>query len=287
MQNPTTPAQNCPTPAGPYHPLFSDPAADTVLRSSDGTLFRVPSVTLRRAAGYFAATLPATADAEPASAAVLARVLCALCGRAPPTDAQLDFGSAEAALALAAHWDAPGAAARVRDAMGGAEFLAEPLRLYAIAAREGWAEEAHRAARGTLALALYDDAYREALGRVPACDLLALLGLHRRRRDELDQMLSGGDADGVSAVEVAGRCGACGRWSDNYLWREFRARIYVEMDTRPLGDTVTGFAVDEWSEARACWSAKCEGAECGKPIYNRDAILREIKACIERLPDTV
>ncbi|KAJ6511789.1 hypothetical protein DFH09DRAFT_941721 [Mycena vulgaris] len=275
-----------------YHPLFSDPAADTVLRSTDGTLFRVPSLTLRRTAGYFAATLPATADTEPAPAAVLARVLCMLCGRASPIAEPMDWAAAEAALALAAHWDAPGAVARVRDAVGGAAFQAEPLRLYALAVRAGWAGEARTAARGTLALGLHDEAHRDLLSRVPACDVMALLGLHRRRRDVLDRMLGGGradsgDPDGVTLAKVDGRCAGCGLEADNYAWREFRARIFVEMDTRPLGDTVTGFAVEEWSEARACWSSKCSGAGCGKAIYDKDAILREIKACIERLPDTV
>ncbi|KAJ7073508.1 hypothetical protein B0H15DRAFT_806696 [Mycena belliarum] len=281
MQNTTAPA---------FHPLFADPAADTVLRSSDGVLFRAPSATLRRAAGYFAATLPATADTEPAPAVTLARVLCALCGvPPPPTAPPLDLAGAEAMLALAAHWDAPGAAARVRDSLGGAAFLAEPLRLYALAARAGWVEEAQGAARGTLALALFDDAHREALARVPARDLLALLALHRRRRDVLDGMLSGWDAQGVGAALVSGRCGACGARTEKYdhVWREFRARIFHEMDVRPLGDTVTGFAGEEWNQARACWSAKCGGAECGKLLYDKDAILQQIKGCIERLPDTV
>ncbi|KAF8193899.1 hypothetical protein K438DRAFT_1919183 [Mycena galopus ATCC 62051] len=270
-----------------YHPLFNDPAADTVLRSTEGTLFRVPAFVLRRTTDYFAATLPATADAEQIPldepAALLAQVLSILCGFPPPDGAALDFDTAEAILGLAERWDAPGAAARVRDAITGPVFLAEPLRLYVVAVRAGWADEARVASRGTLVLGLYDEVHTELLRRLPTRDLMALLGLHRRRRDTLDSLLR----TDVNAAAVSGACGACGLQGDNYLWREYRARIFTEMDTRALGDTVIGSAVDEWREALACWSAKCKGAECGKAIYDRDAILPQIKACIDRLPDTV
>jgi hypothetical protein len=211
-----------------YHPLFNDPAADTVLRSTEGTLFRVPAFVLRRTAGYFVATLPDTAAAEPIPleepAALLERVLSILCGL-PPPDAALDFPTAEAVLALAERWAAPGVAARVRDAITGPAFLKEPLRLYVIAVRAGWKEEARLASRSTLVLGLYDEAHEELLRRLPTPDLMALLGLHRRRRDVLDRMLSGNSTEGVSPAAVSGRCSACGLERDNYLWREYRARV--------------------------------------------------------------
>ncbi|KAJ7358570.1 hypothetical protein DFH08DRAFT_770375 [Mycena albidolilacea] len=277
----------------PYHPLFNDPAADTVLRSTEGTLFRVPAFVLRRTTGYFAATLPppTAADTEPVPldepASLLAHTLSILCGLPPPSAAPLDFDTAEAILALSERWAAPGAAARVRDAITGPAFLAEPLRLYVVAVRAGWTDEAHIAARGTLVLSLYDEVHHELLRRLPARDLMALLGLHRRRRDALDRMLRSESTEGVSAAAVSGCCGACGLSADNHLWKEYRARIFAEMDIRALGDTVIGSGTDEWREALACWNAKCAGAGCGKTIYDRDTILPEIKACMDRLPDTV
>ncbi|KAJ7207330.1 hypothetical protein B0H12DRAFT_1034523, partial [Mycena haematopus] len=270
-----------------YHPLFSDPAADTILRSTEGTLFRVPAFVLRRTAGYFAATLPAIADAEQVPldepAAFLAQILSLLCGLPPPDDAPLDFDRAEAILGLAERWDAPGAAARVRDAITGPVFLAEPLRLYVVAVRAGWEDEARIASRATLVLSLYDEVHNELLRRLPTRDLMALLGLHRRRRDTLDTLLR----TDVNLAAVSGCCAVCGLQVDNYLWREYRARIFTEMDTRALGDTVIGAGVDEWREALACWNAKCAGAGCSKAIYDRDTILPGIKACIDQLPDTV
>jgi hypothetical protein len=219
------------TTTSPYHPLFNDPAADTVLRSTEGTLFRVPAFVLRRTTGYFAATLPppTAADTEPVPldepASLLAHTLSILCGLPPPSAAPLDFDTAEAILALSERWAAPGAAARVRDAITGPAFLAEPLRLYVVTVRAGWTDEAHIAARGTLVLSLYDEVHNELLRRLPARDLMALLGLHRRRRDALDRMLRGESTEGVSAAAVSGCCGACGLSADNHLWKEYRARV--------------------------------------------------------------
>lgn len=48
-----------------------------------------------------------------------------------------------------------------------------------------------------------------------------------------------------------------------------------------------GSAVDDWREALACWNAKCAGAKCGKALYEREVILPLIKACIDKLPETV
>ncbi|KAJ7181239.1 hypothetical protein C8R46DRAFT_1187395 [Mycena filopes] len=279
-----------------YHPQFNNSGADTTLRSTENTLFRVPAFVLRRTTGYFAATLSPSASNTPTNnepiplaepAPLLARALSILCGL-PPEDAALDFPTAEALLALADRWSAPALATHVRSALTTPPFLAEPLRMYALAARAGWHDEARLASSRTLALRLYDDDAHDALlRRMPTPDLLALLALHRRRRDALNRMLSGEDAEGVKPAAVSGCCAACGLQADNYVWREYRARIFVEMDTRALGDTILGSAVDEWREAHACWGAKCAGAECGTALYERETILPQIKACIDKLPKTV
>ncbi|KAK7024744.1 hypothetical protein R3P38DRAFT_2950999 [Favolaschia claudopus] len=181
----------------------------------------------------------------------------------------------------------------MRDAITNPVFLAEPLRLYVVAVRAGWREEASLAARGTLVLGLYDDVHTELLRRLPTLDLMVLLGLHRRRRDLLDQMLSGqwedaeGQSFGLGKKVVGGTCAACAYVTDNHVWREYRARIFLEMDRRPLGDTVLGSAVDDWSEAQACWRAKCAREGCDKLLWDRDTIMPQLKACIDRLPDAI
>ena len=67
----------------------------------------------------------------------LTKVLCMLCG--------LPFGTWESladAIDLARNWRAPWPLSFIRFAITAPLFLEQPLRLYAIAARLGWDEEA-------------------------------------------------------------------------------------------------------------------------------------------------
>ncbi|KAJ7131101.1 hypothetical protein C8R44DRAFT_871634 [Mycena epipterygia] len=96
--------------AAQAHHAFStfstcEPAADIILRSADGTLFRVPSITLRRTTGY------TELHEEPVPASTLAYVLCILCGLPSPIE-DLDFDTVESALALASRWAAATCATR-------------------------------------------------------------------------------------------------------------------------------------------------------------------------------
>lgn len=66
--------------------------------------------------------------------------------------------------------------------------------------------------------------------------------------------------------------------------------MVLEMDMRPLGDTVIqGLAggADEWPEARACWDAKCANPQCDRVLYDKALTLSTIKQGIEELPSTV
>ncbi|KAJ7625881.1 hypothetical protein FB45DRAFT_922544 [Roridomyces roridus] len=283
------PADSASAPQTQYHELFDDPTADTTLQSTSGTLFRVPSFILRRTTGYFAATLPTPADGREipldSPDAPLIWVLSILCGIPPPGPLS-DFAEAEEVLDLAERWSAPAPIARVRDIVANPSFPSDPLRLYALATRFGWTDEAQLAVRRTFTLSLYDPTHQPALRRLPAPSLLALLALHRRRRDVLDGILAG-EGGGLAPADVSGTCPKCGLGTASSAWREYRARIFVEMDRRPLGDTVLGFAVDEWREATACWGVRCQEEGCGKEIYDRELILRRLKECIDALPDTV
>jgi hypothetical protein len=76
---------------------------------------------------------------------------------------------------------------------------------------------------------------------------------------------------------------------DNYAWRAFKDVIFLEMERRPLGDTlgvVMGNTEDS-PEALACWEAKCTKVGCGGLSYDRIATLRQIRECIALLPSTI
>jgi len=76
---------------------------------------------------------------------------------------------------------------------------------------------------------------------------------------------------------------------DNHTWRDLKHAMFVEMDRRPLGDTI-GLVVGEtaeWPEAKACWAAKCPRDGCGGLNYDRVSTLRQIRNCVESLPMTI
>ncbi|KAJ7072010.1 hypothetical protein C8F01DRAFT_1102164 [Mycena amicta] len=279
-----------------------------------GTLFFVPRFVLRKTSGYFAATLElaqagletyAIPMDEPRSLLILA--LCILCGLAPTLeDAEsCDLGNmdiVEKLFALSQRWDAPALASRARDAITSLPLAekADPIRLYGLAMRAGWDELAKKAAQRTLVLSIFnfdDECIQQQLGSISAPALLRLYALHRKRRDVLDRMLRGrlsgadlerGTRKTLDEALVMGRCTKCGEVAATAkrLWAEYCSRIFTEMDVRPLGDTVVGSAVDEWSEALACWNARCVSGGCTgeERLFDREQILVAINSCIAALP---
>ncbi|KAF9001123.1 hypothetical protein BDQ17DRAFT_1358788 [Cyathus striatus] len=283
-----------------YHPKFSSLSADVILRSADGTLYRVPKFTLRRTCGYFRTLLPVPTIgellkreeekeekeqvfeiAEPED--VLERVLCLICGLEPPQ--WETFDDLASVARLVEFLDAPGPLSILQGACTSPLFLAEPIRLYGLARRYGWEEESQIASSHTLSLSLYEKKHEPQLASLTAKDLMALLGLHRRRRDEFKKAIDGDLFNAGNAVKYS--CTGCGEEVDNHPWRELKARMFLEMDWRPLGDTICALDMEEWPEAVACWSAKCKKEGCGDLYYNKVYTLRDIKACIDRLPETV
>lgn len=269
-----------PTP-GPVHPLFSDPAADAVLRSIQGTLYRVPAFLLRDACARLRQLRPSEVPfAVPENDKPLERFLRMVSGlEVPVWDS---FDEYESVLALAEAWDAAGPLSLLRSAATTPLFLQEPIRLYGLASRMKWDEERKIASMFTLSLSIYEEKHLEQLQRLSSPDLLDLLLLHRTRRDEFqarvdaETMFSAGNA-------IHYMCAGCTADIDNRAWRTLKLRMVLELDKRPLGDTLMEF-LDEWPEALACWSASCP---CGTPYYDKAATLREIRASLQQLPSTV
>ncbi|KAF8808802.1 hypothetical protein BYT27DRAFT_7188275 [Phlegmacium glaucopus] len=268
-----------------YHPQFNSLDADIVLVSADNTSYRVPSFTLRNACNLVHE--PQTSSTHDQvivvdeKDTVLSKVLCFICGL--PTDQWDSIDQAEDALEFAQRWDALGPISVIRSSITAPLFLADPLRLYAIATRFGWDEEAQLASTHTLSLNLYDSEHRPKLERLTSNHLMALLRLHRFRRNEFKRLL---DNDPVfdSGNTVGVRCTGsnCEEEVNNYAWRELKVMMFMEMDRRPRGDTLTGLEMEAWPEAISCWGAKCPG--CKEMNYDKLATLRNIKECIDRLP---
>jgi len=276
-----------------YHPPFDSQDADIVLRSTGGTYYRIPSFTLRNTSGFFRTmlSLPQNGDTQKDDPipinekdGVLERVLRMISGLETPK--WESFDEVDDVLSLVENWDTPGPLAIIRSAITSPLFLADPLRLYVIATHFEWEEEAKLASKYTLSLSLHDDEYQAVLQRLSAKHLLALLTFHRKRRDLFKRFIDSEEPFNAGNANPY-HCQGCGEETDNHTWRELKAKIYLEMDRRPLGDTLCGLDMEEWPESVACWSAKCKKEGCGKLNYNKATTLRDIKAGIERLPSTI
>jgi len=162
-------------------------------------------------------------------------------------------------------------------------FLDEPLRLFVVATRFDWEEEAKLASELTLTLAVQDEEYETVLERISSRHLLGLLKLHQRRKDEFRRLINDHDRFNVGNTDPQ-YCN-CGGIQDNRFWRSLKSTMAAEMDRRPKGDTLLGSQFDEWPEAKACWAAKCDG--CSSTLYNQAGTMRHIKACLDLLPTSI
>jgi len=142
-------------------------------------------------------------------------------------------------------------------------FRAGPLRVYVIAQRYGWYGEAKFASIHTLYLSLFDAKYESQLHKLSVKDLLALIKLHRRRRDEYKQYLDGMAFSRSNDILVS-QCPS-GEKLDYSSWRELKVRIFQEMDERPSGEALQSFEREQWPETVAIWNARCK--KCEKPQY--------------------
>jgi len=272
------------------HPLFSSPDGDVVLGSKDGVFFRVHSFVLKMASGWFRAmfTLPQKPPGpDPLDpiyvgedASVLEGLLRMICGLPIP---KLDtYEAIEPILDAAEKYDMPGPLSVIRALVMTPALLGDPLRLYAIACRYGWHEEARAASQCTLVLDLHAPQHRPMLQKLRTDALLNLLELHHGRREALRCRLN--DPPFVNDQGDA-TCSHCGNPVDYHTWRELKYAIILEMDVRPLGDTICGSGLLDWPAARACWAAKC--MTCDRVLYDKKETLRVIRECIDQLPATV
>lgn len=262
-----------------FHPLFSSPDGDVILGAKGGNLlFRTHSYTLKTASGWFRTMFSLPQKSTPTVAdilymdeesSVLEGILRMVCGL--PVILPTTYDMVDSLLYAAEKYDMPGPISIIRMSVMTPSLLNQPLRLYAVASRYGWEEEAKFASSETLTLNLYSEECRPALQSLSTVALLDLFTLHRDRREALRKRLDEPPfVGGGNAI-----CAACG-WSICYrsyfllvskmhqlicdvikeTWRELKYKIILEMDVRPLGDTVLTMGLTEWHEAKRCWTAK-------------------------------
>ncbi|KAI0093217.1 hypothetical protein BDY19DRAFT_922717 [Irpex rosettiformis] len=278
-------------PVPKFHPLFDSSEADVVLGSHDGVLFRVHSYTLKTTSGWFksmfslpqkeeedkkpdAATFQVTLYLDEDSA-VLESLFRCICGLPIPLLDSYDI--IEPFLYAAEKYDMPGPLSIIRALIMTPPMLEDPLRLFVMACRYGWVDIAQLAATKTLTLNIFDASLRTTLKKLTTPSLLNLIDLHRARRDLLKQRLNEAPfvSDGPSS------CSHCGSPVDYHTWRELKHAMIMEMDVRPLGDTICEVNLADWPQARSCWEAKC--STCSRVLYDRKETLIAIRNSIDGL----
>lgn len=274
-----------------YHPSFSSPDGDVILASKDcKVMFRTHTYILKTTSGFFRSMfslsrVPSNDDTEviymnddDKTLEYLLRMVSGL--------PLLPLGSCELferVLHAAEGYEMLGAISILRLAVTTSPLAsADPIHMFGICARYNWEEEARILSTRTLVYNLYDEQHRGTLERLSSKGLWRLLALHRSRREYLRQRLD--DSPFVSGNPAL--CAQCSGVIEYYTWRELKYKIVLEMENRPLGDTVSQGLLD-WPEAKACWCAKCPNPVCGRLLYDKTETLRAIKESIDKLPNTV
>jgi len=274
-----------------FHSYFSSPDADVILGANDHTLFRVHSWTLKTTSGWFRSLFsmpqqspvsdhPETINLDEDSHTLesLLRMVCGL-----PIKPLTSYDHVDELLFAAEKYDMPGPVSLIRILVMSPPLLDQPLRLYAAATRFGWEEEAKHASTQSLALNIYAPEHQATLRKLCTSAVLDLIHLHRERREGIRKRLN--EQPFVTGSTMAS-CPRCRRTIDHHTWRELKYKVVLEMDIRPLGDTVLNVGLMDWPEAKACWDAKCPNAECTCVLYDKGETLRLIRECIDNLPKT-
>ncbi|KAI0028879.1 hypothetical protein K488DRAFT_89317 [Vararia minispora EC-137] len=277
-----------------YHPLFSMEDADVVLSSCDGTLFRVPSATLKMTSSWFRTMFklpqpPASSTTDiitlSEDSVTLEGLLRMVCGIVIPTLTCWD--DVEPILYAAEKYDMPGPHSIIRALAHTPPFLNEPLRLFAAACRYDWPDEARLASTLSLALDLADPLYRPDLLKLKTSALLALQDLHRARLAGFRARLSQPPfLTDVQMADGSGQRCRCGEPFDYGAWRELKYAMERELERRPKGDTVRE-GLEEWHVAKVCWASRCRRSACNNNVYDVSSTTRAIRDAIDSLPSAI
>ncbi|EMD38172.1 hypothetical protein CERSUDRAFT_113325 [Gelatoporia subvermispora B] len=277
----------------PGTPVLASADADIVLSSSNNIHFHVHSQLLRHASGWFKTLLslpgPSTPQTEPdvirmdEPTLTLEALLCIASGMEVPALRPIDFY--EDVLLAAEKYEMPGPISIVRIALSSNLLDAPPLRVYAIATRRGWNDEATAASARTLEMDLFDPELEAELTRIDASFLMKLLQLHHSRRQLLQKALDSTEVYKStriykdSAKESLYVCPVCGVTAIRTDW----LRLRYDLPSRPVIPSVSTLYRDPTMKEMS--KATC--SDCRKNVYDIISIVEQIVEILECLPKCV
>ncbi|KAH8102596.1 hypothetical protein BXZ70DRAFT_1006505 [Cristinia sonorae] len=276
------------------HPQFSDEDTDIVLSSQEGIHFRMHSIVLKLASGWFrtlftlpqssqsSSTCPAEVIPMNESADILEVLLSMICGKEIPVSRmQTSMDFIEDILQVVEKYDMPGAASIVRLSVSLNLVKTHPVRVYALACRWGWLDIAKTASSHTLHMDLLAPENVSELRFVGSADLARLLLLHRVRRDQLRRELDSTDL--FYANVIPGKCTGCNADINHSRWHTLKYAWVSSLEDKPF--IVAEKDLLERPELLDVLDSKCP--RCQKSLYNAESTLHNLRSILERLPSTV
>ncbi|KIP12019.1 hypothetical protein PHLGIDRAFT_46366, partial [Phlebiopsis gigantea 11061_1 CR5-6] len=281
------------------HPAFNASDGDILLCSSDNVFFRLHSLILTLTSEWFT-TLLSLPHSPPSyrqssfpppsptpeiihmveDAKVISGLLLIAGGREIPEFDSFEY--LEDLLHAAEKYDMPGVLSILRLALVTPKFLdTHPVRVYAIACQWGWVEEAKLASTKTLGIDLLGHDAAKDLHIIESPHLVALLQLHRRRRDVLRAGLDSHTS--FYANNNPGRCSHCQREIAHVEWMHLK-HVWLNAVEQHPANVVSGVVLQD-PEMHEMLSAVCQ--HCHRKLYNAEGTIAKLKQLLEKLPTTI
>ena len=275
------------------HPSFDDASADIALCSREGTVFRIHSLTLSLASGWFRSmlSLPQCKPTQKAyhspetihlteSSRVIAGLLSLSNGQPIPHLDSFEF--VEELLHAGEKYDMPSVISIVRLAIISPPFLeAHPIRTYGIACSWGWVAEARLASTKTIGWDLLSPSSVKDLSTVDPPYLTALMLLHRRRRD---MFRAGLDSPVLFYANApGGRCNNCQKEVTHAQWMHVKHVWSNAIEQSPA--SVASKAILQHPDVHRLLEAICQN--CTKKLYDPEGTLAKLNELLDRLPTVV
>jgi hypothetical protein len=274
-----------------YHTDFDDEDGDITLCSNDNPSirFRTSKFLLKKASKYFKDmfSLKRSPNEDDIvhldhNAQTVEGLLRMISGMEIPCLKSLDI--IEPLLHAAEFYQMPGPISITRELIwSSTEF--DPFRLYALACRYEWHELANQASHRTLGFDITSKAVAPYLRKIYDEHLHNLTQLHWTRRKDLRIDL----VAHTPFAQITSHCSACSaRKPNGEISMLYEYQVYMEMERRPLGDTI---CTAEFFEAISTDGIKCHGCRYGTGQgslkVDVSAVLPLLKRYVDALPKTI
>ncbi|KAI0078948.1 hypothetical protein K474DRAFT_785786 [Panus rudis PR-1116 ss-1] len=285
------------------HPVFTYDDADVILRSRDGTLFRVYSLPLRLSSGWFRTLFTLPQSTQPRSPGTSSHEAPSEQKEILPTDETSDVLSVilsishglevpplktideiDAVAHAAEKYDMPGVLSHLRLAVIAPSIIEEhPIRVYGLACRWGWTEEAKLASSHTVSLDLLSPDLLPNLKCVDPIPLAKLLRLQRQRKEALRRGLDSPDTFYANIAPARCQNEVCTVEVIHDRWQQLKYSWLTMIDEKP--EVFVSMRVLDSMEVSNVIEFKC--LRCGRKQYNTERTLSNLRTVLESLPKTV